>query len=85
MLTIQQAQLAMNEIPEYAGNVRAIRTDELVDTAAETLYPEWRERQEEWQRTGGDHLYHYLGSAIWFGRIGRRMGETMLELIDAAQ
>jgi hypothetical protein len=80
MLTIQQAQLSMNDVPEFQGNVKAIRTDVLVDEAAEKLYPEWKERFEEWQRTGGDHPYHYLGSAIWFHRIGQAMGEAMLEL-----
>ncbi|MCA9062405.1 MAG: hypothetical protein KDA96_05085 [Planctomycetaceae bacterium] len=80
MLTIQQAQLAMNGVPEFQGNVKAIRTDELVDEAAEKLYPEWKERFEEWKLTGGDHRYHYLGSAIWFTRIGHAMSEAMLEL-----
>ncbi len=80
MLTIQKAQLAMNDIPEFRGNVRAIRTDVLVDKAAEELYPHWKERFEEWKLTGGDHPYHYLGSAIWFNRIGRAMGDAMLEL-----
>jgi alpha-galactosidase len=82
MLTIQEAQLSMNDLPEFKGNVKAIRTDELVDKAAETLYPEWRDRFEEWKLTGGDRAYHYLGSAIWFNRIGKAMGETMVELIE---
>jgi hypothetical protein len=82
MLTIQKAQLAMNDIPDFQGNVRAIRTDVLVDQAAETLYPEWKTRTEEWKLTGGDHPYHYLGSAIWFNRIGKAMGEAMLELMQ---
>lgn len=81
MLTIQQAQLAMNDVPEFKGNVKAIRTDELVDKAAEELYPHWQERFDEWKLTGGDRPYHYLGSAIWFNRIGRAMGEAMLELM----
>jgi alpha-galactosidase len=80
MLTIQKAQLAMNDVPQFQGNVRAIRTDVLVDKAAEELYPHWKERLEEWKLTGGDHAYHYLGSAIWLNRIGRAMGEVMLEL-----
>ncbi len=80
MLTIQAAQLAMNDVPEFRGNVKTIRTDVLVDKAAEELYPQWKERFDEWKRTGGDHAYHYLGSAIWFNRIGRAMGEAMLEL-----
>lgn len=82
MLIIQQAQLAMEALPEFRGNVKAIRTDVLVDEAAEKLYPEWRERTEEWQQTGSDHAYHYLGSAIWFNRMGRAFGEAMIELME---
>lgn len=84
MLTIQKAQLAMNDVQEFKGNVKAIRTDLLVDKAAEELYPMWRERFEEWKLTGGDHAYHYLGSAIWFTRIGHAMGDAMLEIVDSA-
>jgi alpha-galactosidase len=85
MLTIQKAQLAMNDVPEYKGNVKTIRTDVLVDKAAEELYPRWRENQEDWKKVGGDFAYHYLGSAIWFNRIGKSMGESMLELLKDAK
>jgi len=85
MLVIQKAQLAMNELPEFRGNVRAIRTDVLVDKAAEELFPSWQKKPEEWKQVGGDHPYHYLGSAIWFNRIGKAMGEAMLELLQAAK
>jgi hypothetical protein len=81
MLTIQKAQLAMNDVPEFKGNVKAVRTDVLVDKAAEDLYPTWQKNVEEWKLTGGDHAYHYLGSAIWFNRIGKAMGEAMLDLM----
>lgn len=81
MLKIQQAQLAMNEVPEFQGNVKTIRTDVLVDQAAEELFPRWRENKAEWDKVGGDFPYHYLGSAIWFNRIGKEMGEAMLELL----
>ena len=37
MLAIQQAQLGMSDLPKFRNNVRAVRTDELVDKAAETL------------------------------------------------
>lgn len=83
MLVVQQAQLSMNDVPEYQGNVRTIRTDVLVDRAAEDLFPEWQKRLEEWKLVGGDRPYHYLGSALWFNRIGRSMGEAMLELTPA--
>jgi hypothetical protein len=85
MLAIREAQLAMNDVPEFRGNVRAFRTDLLVDTAAEEAYPTWKENVEAWQRIGGDHPYHYLGSAIWFTRIGRQMGEEMEGLLKMEQ
>ncbi len=81
MLTIQEAQAAMEEVPEFKGNVRAVRTDTLIDKAAEDLYPKWRENFEEWEKTGSDFGYHYLGSAIWFNRMGKAFGEAMLDLI----
>jgi hypothetical protein len=81
MLTIREAQLSTNDVPEFKGNVKAFRTDVLVDKAAEALYPTWSKNLEQWKKTGGDHGYHYLGSAIWFTRIGHAMGEAMLELM----
>ncbi len=80
MLAIQEAQLEMETLPEFKDNVKAVRTDVLVDKAAENLYPKWKDNFEEWKLTGSDRKYHYLGSAIWFNRIGRGMFEAMLEL-----
>ena len=49
----QQAQLAMNDVPEFKGNVKAIRTDALVDKAAEELYPHVAGRtSKQWKLTG---------------------------------
>jgi len=81
MANIQAAQLAMAKVPEFRGNVFAIRTDVLQDEAAAELYPEWKKRMEEWQRTGSDHPYHYLGSAIWFSRIGFELADAALALL----
>ncbi len=83
MLTIREAQLSMNDVPEFKDNVKAFRTDVLVDKAAEELYPAWQKNQDLWKQVGGDHGYHYLGSAIWFNRIGKAMGEAMLELLQS--
>ena len=83
MLTIREAQLAMNDMPEFKGNVKAFRTDVLVDKAAEELYPTRQKDLQQWKLTGGDHGYHCLGSAIWFTRIGHAMGEAMKELLAA--
>lgn len=85
MLIIRQAQLAMNDVPDFAGNVKAFRTDLLVHKAAEELYPTGQKNLEQWKLTGGDHAYHYLGSAIWFNRIGKAMGEAMKELLAKKQ
>ncbi len=85
MLVVQTAQLAMNDVPEYQGNVKSIRTDVLADKAAEELFPGWQDHFEEWQKVGGDRPYHYLGSAIWFNRIGHEMAETMLELMGEGE
>ncbi len=85
MLTIQEAQLAMQDVLEFQGNVKAIRTDVLIDKAAEKLYPDWRKNIEEWEKTGSDFGYHYMGSAIWFNRIGHSMGNAMLELMGAGK
>ncbi len=84
MLAIQEAQLSMQELPEFKGNVLAVRTDELVDKAAEELYPNWKDHFEEWKLVGGDRGYHYLGSAIWFNRIGKSRGAAMKELLQNA-
>ena len=83
MLTIREAQMSMSDVPEFQGNVRAFRTDLLVDKAAEAAYPDWKKDIEKWKKTGGDFGYHYLGSAIWFTRIGHAMGDAMLELLKA--
>lgn len=81
MLTVSTAQLSMNDVPEFKGNVKAFRTDVLVDKAAEELFPTWKDNFEAWKLVGSDRPYHYLGSAIWYTRIGHGMGESMLELL----
>jgi hypothetical protein len=67
------------------GKAPNARLDHQAAEAAEKLYPTWRQNLDQWKLTGGDHPYHYLGSAIWFNRIGKAMGETMLKLHDRAK
>ncbi len=81
MRIVRDAQLSMNEVPDFEGNVRAFRTDVLVDKAAEELFPTWKENTEQWNLTGGDFPYHYFGSPIWFTRIGHAMGDAMQDLL----
>jgi Carbohydrate esterase, sialic acid-specific acetylesterase len=81
MLIVRNAQLAMNDVPDFKGNVVAFRTDLLIDKAAEELFPTWRANQEQWKLVGGDFPYHYFGSAIWFNRIGKSMADAMLGMV----
>ena len=68
-LAVRTAQMAMNDLPEFQGNVKAFRTDLLVDKEAERLIDGWQNHIEEWKKVGSDRPYHYLGSAIWYTRI----------------
>jgi alpha-galactosidase len=81
MKVIQDAQMSMQDLPEFKGNVKSFRTDVLVDKKAEQVIKGWRDHVEEWNKVGSDEGYHYLGSAIWYTRIGHAMGEAMLDLL----
>jgi alpha-galactosidase len=85
LLTIREAQMAMNDVPEFQGNVKAFRTDLLVDKDAESLWtskdPAIRSREAKEHKFAADDGYHYYGSPIWYMRIGRAAGEAMLELL----
>ena len=80
MAVIQDALRSVAALPEFAATVRAVATDVLVDKVAEAAYPTWEKDKAAWQLVGSDHPYHYLGSAIWFTRIGRACADAMLEL-----
>ena len=80
-LAVRTAQMATNDVPEFKGNVKAFRTDVLHDKAAWALYPTWSKNLDQWKKTGSDRPYHYLGSAIWYNRIGKAFGQAMLELL----
>ena len=78
MLTIRNAQMAMNDVAEFKGNVKAFRSDVLVDKDAERLCPTKDPQRSKFVGDGG---YHYYGSPIWYTRIGKAIGESMLELL----
>lgn len=82
MQVVREAQLSMNDVPEFQGNVKAFPVDVLVDKAAEEMFPNWQ-KNPEWVHTGSDRPYHYYGSAIWFHRIGKAMGQAMVDLRNA--
>jgi hypothetical protein len=71
----------MNAVPEFNGTVKAFETAPLYDEEAAKFFPRWKENAEEWRSVGSDRPYHYLGSGIWYSRIGAAAGEAMLELL----
>jgi len=89
LLTIRDAQMAAQDVPEFKGHVKSIRADLLVDKDAERLWtskdPEVRKREAQEHKFGADDGYHYYGSPIWYTRIGRAEGEAMLELLRNAK
>lgn len=75
------AQAAGVDVPEFQGNVALVKTDVFWDTDAEAVFKKgWREHQAEWDKVGSDYPYHYLGSAKTMWKIGRALGEAMLDL-----
>jgi len=80
MAIVKAAQASMNDVPEFAGNVRAIPTDVYWDKRAAAAFPTWRDNVAEWEKLGSDFPYHYLGSTITFTKIGRALGQAILEL-----
>ena len=80
MAIVKAAQASMNDVPEFAGNVRAIPTDVYWDKRADAAFPTWRENVAKWKKIGSDFPYHYLGSTITFTKIGRALGQAILEL-----
>ncbi len=81
MAIVKAAQASMNGIKEFKGNVLAIPTDVYWDKKADEAYPTWRDNFQEWKKIGSDRPYHYLGSTIFFSRVGRAFGESMIQLL----
>lgn len=83
---IADAQVAVSQRSEFAGNVVTIRTAPYWDTEAEWAYEKyWADREnrdvEAWRKFGNDRGYHYLGSPVFFYRAGVGFGEAMLGLL----
>ncbi len=81
MVVLKDAQAAIETIPEFKGNVKLVKTDIFWDTKAAALVKNWKENIDEWKKAGSDLGYHYLGSAITYCKIGRAMGDAMLEMV----
>jgi hypothetical protein len=80
---LKAAQAAACEVPEFRGNVKMVKTDLFWDMDAEAVFKKgWREHQAEWNTVGSDYGYHYYGSARTYSKIGKALGEAMIELLD---
>ena len=82
---VKEAQASMESLAEFKGNVKVVKTDVFWDTKAAELVKKWRENLEEWKKVGSDYGYHYLGSAITFSKIGKVLGEAMIDLMKKNQ
>lgn len=77
----KDAQAAVMELQEFKGNVALVKTDAFWDTDAEAVFKKgWRENIDAWNKVGSDFPFHYLGSARTMSKIGRALGEAVLEL-----
>jgi alpha-galactosidase len=77
----KEAQAASAELPEFAGNVAVVKTDQFCDREADAVFQKgWKEHVEEWEKVGSDYPYHYLGSAKFHVRAGNSFAEAILKL-----
>lgn len=83
MAKVKEAQAAMENVPDFKGNVKCVATDVFWDADADKLIEGWNKHKVEWDKVGNDYGYHYLGSARTFCQIGRGFGEAMVELLKA--
>ena len=77
----KEAQAVPASLPEFAGNVAVVETDQFWDEEAAAVFEKgWKNHREEWEKVGSDYPFHYLGSAKTMIRIGGAFGEAILEL-----
>ena len=82
MATIQKAQLAMQDVPEFEGTVRSFRSDTLMDKHRKEVNAKCQ--SEKWKRVASHGGYHYCGSPVWFTRIGRRAEGGVAEVREVS-
>lgn len=71
---------AKMSLVEYQTD-QLVTTDAFWDADASAVFRKgWREHPDEWNKVGSDYPYHYLGSAKTMCRIGRALGEAVIEL-----
>lgn len=81
---IKKAQAAVAELPEFAGTVSCVATDQYWDMDAHAIYTGpggWAADVDRWRQFGNDRPYHYYGSPWFFAQAGTGFGEAMLKLL----
>jgi len=77
----KDAQAAAADLPEFAGNVAVVKTDQFWDKRADAVFKKgWKEHLAEWEQVGSDYPFHYLGSPTTYCDIGREFAKSMLKL-----
>lgn len=78
--TFRDAQAQPASLPEFKGNVWAIPTGPYWDTTAHEVFKKgWKQHLEEWNKLGSDYPYHYLGSHLTYGGIGKALAQPLLK------
>ncbi len=73
-------QLGAGGLPDFAGNVQVVKTDQYWDPEAAEAFKTWRDDIDAWRNFGDDRPYHYLGSPKIIYEIGQAFGESALRL-----
>jgi serine/threonine protein kinase len=77
--------VAVAQLPEFAGNVKLVETDQFWDQEADAVFQKgWQANRAEWDKLGSDWPYHLLGSAKTDVQLGKAFAEAMIELHRSA-
>ena len=75
------AQAAAADLPEFAGNVIVVKTDQYWDLTAQEVFSKgWKDHIDEWEQVGSDYPFHYLGSARTYCDIGGGFARALISL-----
>ena len=79
----QAAQEAVALLPEFAGNVKFVKTRDFWEPEVEEMVKKGVWKGPDWVKfynVGSEKGYHYLGSARIIYKMGKAFGEGMVEL-----
>lgn len=82
----QAAQEAATKLPEFAGNVKFVKTADFWEPDVDKMVSEGVWHSPDWVKfynVGSEKGYHYLGSARIYTKIGKAMANAMLEMTAA--